>query len=163
MYRVLSISIKKYIHNRSSWGKPNNKCLYLVVFHWSLLKSIRQSQRENQDFSISRLYHDQITKTFSKHSSRSELCKLQKKMMKIWFIQPFFWWLQITACIFLHKCFYKLWWFYVKTTVHSAPGGRFYFDDTQSHWVLSAPDMKELLLMKVSTQTYLEHLDFWKH
>ena len=55
---------------------------------------------------------------------------------------------------------YQLWWFNIKTTVRSAPGGQFYFDDTQSHSVLSAPDMKELLLMKVSTQTYLEHLDF---
>ena len=49
---------------------------------------------------------------------------------------------------------------YVKTTARSAPGGRFYFDDTQSHWVLSAPDMKGFLLMMLSIQNHLDHLDF---
>ena len=44
----------------------------------------------------------------------------------------------------------------------SAPGGRFYFGDAQSHRVLSAPDMKEFLLMKFSTQNHFEHQGFCK-
>ena len=59
--------------------------------------------------------------------------------------------------------FYLLWWFYLKTTVHSAPGGRFYFDDTQSHKVLSALDMKEFSLMKFSIQNHLYCLGFWNN
>ena len=46
--------------------------------------------------------------------------------------------------------------------MRSAPGGRFYFGDTQSHKVLSFPDVTEILLMKFSIQNHFEHLGFCK-